>query len=242
MGIILIVEDDLNIRSGLVEIVRNIDEHFDVFETGAAVEALKIAETKVVDAFFFDIQLEDYTGLELAMQIREIDHYKFTPIIFITGDHCSEIEAFKNIHCYEYILKPFTENEVIKVFQDVITHGIVEKKSDPKLGIKEKDFTYVINQGDLIYVEMMNRNLYIKTIHEETDIRNCSLSKLLKQLTNQFIQCHKSFIVNRSYIKKIDKANNLVYVEKKEEPIPIGRKYRDNVLQLLDKTIKDFVD
>jgi two-component system LytT family response regulator len=230
---ILIVEDEVNIRNGLVKIVKNINENLDVYETGAAGEGLIIAETEAIDAFFLDIQLkDDYTGLWLAEQIRELERYKFTPIIFITGVHCRELEAFRSIQCYKYILKPFTEIEVARIFRDVITHGIVERKTPDIIKIKEKGFTYVMNQDDLIYVESRKRKLFISTIYEETDITSYSLIRLSQNLSEKFIQCHKCFIVNRSYIRKIDRINDAIYVHKKEEPIPIGRKYKERIRDL----------
>lgn len=232
MGKILIVEDEESIRNGLVKIAKKTSAGLDVYGTGAAKVALKIAKLERVDAFFLDIQLEDYSGIELAKQIREMEIYKFTPIIFITAVHSKELEAFRNIHCYDYIIKPFSENEVARVFQDVNAHGIIEQKSAPIIKIKEKTFTYIVKQEDLIYVESMNRKLFIKTIYEEIDTTSYSLSKLYEQLSKQFVQCHKSFIVNLSFIKKIDRVNNILYVHKKEYPIPIGRKYKKNVWEL----------
>jgi len=185
MGKILIVEDEVYIREGLVKIVKNIDEELEVYVTGAAAEALRISETEKIDVFILDIQLEDYSGLILAEQIRKMDIYKLTPIIFVTGDNCNEIKAYRNIHCYTYIFKPFKKEVVIKVFKDVITNGIIEKQPDSKIIIKEKGFNYVIYQEDIIYVEAMNNDLLIKTCYEEFDIKKCSLSKLSKQLDDK---------------------------------------------------------
>ncbi|PKM51541.1 MAG: DNA-binding response regulator [Firmicutes bacterium HGW-Firmicutes-7] len=229
MGKILIVEDDVNTRSGLVKIAKSINACSEVYETGAARKALEIAKSEVIDAFFLDIQLEDYTGLELAEQIREMDIYRFTPIIFITGVHCSELEAFRNIQCYKYMIKPFTNIEVARVFQDVVTHGIVGKKVPDIIKVKEKGITYVMNQDDIICVESMHNNLLIRTLYENAIIKKCSLSKISDQLTNKFIRCHKGFIVNCYYIKKVDKTNNFLYLEKNNDPIPIGRKFKDSV-------------
>ena len=234
MGKILIVEDEVDTRDAIVKIVKSINEELAIYETGAAGEALRTAKTERIDAFFLDIHLKDYSGIKLAKQIREMDIYKFTPIIFITGDHFCELEAFRNIHCHSFIMKPFTEDVVVQVFQEVITHGIIEEQPDPKIFLKEKQFNYVIKQEDIIYVEAMNNNLLIKTHYEELDIKKCSLTKFSKQLTNQFIRCHKSFIVNCSQITRIDKVNNILYIRKKNTTIPIGRKYKDIIFKSLN--------
>lgn len=232
MGKILIVEDEIVIRSGLVQIAKKYNTSLNIVETGLATEALKIAMSERIDAFFLDIQLEDYSGLELAKKIREVDCYKFTPIIFITAMYSRELEAFRNIHCYDYIIKPFSEEEITRVFQEVITNGIIPEKVKPIIKIKEKGYTYILNQEDLIYIESRNRKLFVKTIYEEMDISSQTLAKFSEELADNFIQCHKSFIVNTSFVTKIDKINNLILVLNKPDSIPIGRKYKDNVWEL----------
>lgn len=229
MGKILIVEDELDIRTGLVKMVKGINAAIEVYETGSAKEALEYVQTDEIHAFFLDIQLEDYSGFELAKQIRELEKHKFTPIIFITAVHTREFEAFKNIHSYDYIIKPFSEDEVKKVFEDVINYGIRKPNEIPIIKIKDRGFTYIVNQEDIIYIEVKNRRLIIKTMHEEAEVTTFTLKKLLKELTEKFIQCHKSFIVNKQYIRKIDFINNELYVQKYIDSIPIGRKYKDNI-------------
>ena len=43
---------------------------------------LRYAEDINYDIFLLDIQLKDYSGFELAKEIRNIDNYKLTPIVF----------------------------------------------------------------------------------------------------------------------------------------------------------------
>ncbi|WP_229775528.1 response regulator [Anaerosalibacter bizertensis] len=69
--------------------------------------------------FLLDIQLKDYSGFELAKEIRNIDNYKLTPIIFVTAIPTRELMAFKEIHCYDYIVKPFKEEEIVWTKQEL---------------------------------------------------------------------------------------------------------------------------
>lgn len=228
MGVILIVEDEVNIRDGLVHIVHSIDASLKVHATGYAEEALNIANSEKVDIFFFDIQLEDYSGVDLAKQIREIDIYKLTPIVFISGFHAKELEAYRKIHCYSFINKPFTDIEIKQIFQE-IQNGIKVQEALKIIKFREKEFTYILNQDDIIYIEHKNRKLFIKTIYEEALFSYYSLSKLLDLLSNEFMQCHKSYIVNSAYIRKIDRINNFLNVQRDEKIIPIGRKFKEDI-------------
>ncbi|PKM52333.1 MAG: DNA-binding response regulator [Firmicutes bacterium HGW-Firmicutes-7] len=228
MGTILIVEDEVNIRDGLIEIVKSIDCSLTIYSTGYAEEALAIANSEKVDIFFLDIQLLDYTGYDLAKQIREVDAYKLTPIVFITGVYSKELEAYRKVHCYSFINKPFTDIEIKKVFQE-IQHGLKVQEALKIIKFREKEFTYILNQAEIIYIEHKNRKLFIKTIYEEATFSYYSLAKLLKQLSNDFKQCHKSYIVNSNYIKKIDRINNYLNVQQDDKLIPIGRKFKEEI-------------
>lgn len=230
MGAILIVEDEIVIRKGLAHIVKTIDDKLEVFETGSAVEALKIANSVKIDIFFFDIQLLDYSGFDLAQQVREIDIYQLTPIVFITGVHSKELDAYRKIHCYSFIYKPFIPSDIERVFKE-IQEGL-QNQAPKTLKLKEKDFTYIINQDEIIYLESKNRKLLIKTIYEEAFFATLTLSKVAGQLSKHFMQCHKSYIINTSFISKIDRNHGYLNLHHVNHDIPIGRKYRDDVWRI----------
>jgi DNA-binding LytR/AlgR family response regulator len=57
-----------------------------------------------------------------------------------------------------------------------------------------------------------------------------SLKSLEEKLpADQFIRCHKSFIVNKSKVTALD-GGNLILGEKS---IPIGQSYRDKVIEAI---------
>ena len=65
---------------------------------------MDICKKEKISLFLLHVQLNDYSGLKLAQDIRELDQYKLTPIVFITGVLGQELMAFKNYHCYDYII------------------------------------------------------------------------------------------------------------------------------------------
>ena len=229
MAKILVVEDESIVAKGLATIVRSIDDTLEVDITGYAEEALKYANMKCYDTFLLDIQLKDYSGLELAKEIRNIDIYKMTPIIFITAIPTSEIMAFKEIHCYDYIIKPFREEQVRTALETVINYGIKNEDKKEYFRLDQGRYSYSIDQNEIIYIESKSRKLIITTINETFKISTYTLYKLLDELSENFIQCHKSYIINMNYIEKIDTVDNLVTLKKIETSIPIGRKYKDSL-------------
>src|SRR6056297_2463906 len=120
MKSIMIIEDNIDTRKGICNIVRDIDNEIEILETGSAEKALALAKAQYIDLFIIDIELEDYSGYELAEKLRKINKYKFTQIIFITGFVDYKLDAYVKLNCYKYITKPFIKKDVIKAIQEVI--------------------------------------------------------------------------------------------------------------------------
>ena len=223
---ILIVEDELKIRNGLVAIAKQIRPNINIMEASSKEEAMNIIETNNISAFFLDIKLNDSCGFELASEIREINIHKFTPIVFLTGQYNNRLDAFVNLRCYDYILKPFRVEQLRKVFEDVLYFGINSKQESDVLKLKNKGITYRIVEDEIIFIEYSNKNLIINTLDEKLSFQSYSLMQVMSMVTIRFIQCHKSFIVNRDYIKCINNKANEVVLKSSNQFIPIGRKYK----------------
>lgn len=229
MAKIIIVEDDMLIAKGLETIINSIDDNLEISITGYAEEVLKYMENNHYDAFLLDIQLEDYSGIELAKKIRERDEYKLTPIIFITAVPSRELMAFKEIHCYDYIIKPFKEEEVKEALETIINYGIKERGRPSTFKIIQKSYSYILKQDEIIYIESRNKNLLLVTINEKIKLSNYSIRKILGELDTNFIQCHRGFIINTKYIKKINHGDNSIKIRNIDELIPIGRKFKEDL-------------
>ncbi len=181
-----------------------------------------------MDLFCLDIQLEDYNGIELAKKIRKLSTYTLTPIIFITAIPTRELIAYKETHCYDYIIKPFLENEIYEKISKIISFYKKNQDKDLnqelKLRFKGESCVYSVFQKDVIFIESLVRRLHITTTNEIFTTNVISLKSIAEQLGNDFIQCHKSFFVNKNYIKGLDYGKREVLLSNGEK-IPCGRKY-----------------
>lgn len=127
MNSIMIVEDNIDTRTGLRNIVKDIDKKIIILETGSAEEALFLAKNKYVDLFILDVELEDYSGYELAEQLRKINKYKFTQIVFVTGFADYKLDAYMKLNCYKFITKPYNKQDVENAVEEVIKYGVNRK-------------------------------------------------------------------------------------------------------------------
>jgi two-component system, NtrC family, response regulator PilR len=122
MSTILVVDDEPNIIE-ILEIVFA-DEGMEVLKSNSGREALAILQEKDVDVVISDIKMQDFSGVELLREARQVGTE--TIFIMITAFASTEtaIEALQH-GAYDYITKPFKMEEL----RSVVRRALEEKRS-----------------------------------------------------------------------------------------------------------------
>lgn len=236
---ILIVEDDSKQRENIVKMIQGIDESLNIYEAESKEEAIKILEETFIDFFYIDISLKNSSGLELAFEIRKTEKYKFNWIIFITTHIQYMLQAFKEIHCYDYIIKPYDKEEVIKMTKELIegSHIYNEQENKDKQVIFDlkNNISIKLNIDEIIFIEVNFRMMTMHTKNGSYEVKKLSLSKALEMINcDNIVQSHKSFVINTSHIKKIESISsklweiNFSYCEEKAF---LSYKFKDIVME-----------
>ncbi|WP_026673447.1 LytR/AlgR family response regulator transcription factor [Alkalihalobacterium bogoriense] len=232
---ILLVEDDAHIQQLFQSALLEIKVKMNLFISGYASKALEIAKEKEIDIFIFDIQLTDYKGTELAKQLRTIEKYRFTPMIFATALAGEELTAYREIKCYHFLIKPFSKEEIIKIVDEVASYKSHIVQPSKSIRLEQKSFILELDVNKIVYVESFGKKVEIHLIatngvEKIEEISGYSLKKLYELLHEfDFIQCHKSYLVNKRYIEKINKTIACIKLSCNQQEIPIGKKYVENV-------------
>lgn len=233
MSKILIVEDNISTAKCLKQLIHNIDTHLEIVVFSKAGEAYQFSQKEAVSLFVIDIQLADYKGTNLARQLRNLPEYKYTPIIFETAVAGEELLAYRDLKCYGFLIKPFTEEEFYSVFNEALGLSVqMQGRKQKKIQIEQKQFILEYSVDDIAYLEAFGKKLVIHTNSKSLGIKEdvisgYTLAGLYKLIsTPTFAQCHKSYIVNKDHIEKIDKVNRQIILRGFENTIPIGSKYQ----------------
>jgi len=128
---ILIVEDDKNTLSGLVEILS--DEGYDVVGEESGPEALKLLESETFDILLTDLRLPEINGMELYEKSRGFAPDMKTIVMTAYSSVKDAVEAMKKGVC-EYLTKPLNLEELF-----VIIRKAIEEKQILKENIDLKD-------------------------------------------------------------------------------------------------------
>jgi two-component system LytT family response regulator len=226
MKTVLIVEDSKIEANQIENLLLSIDENLEPHKTGSAEKALEIAKKINIDVFFIDVQLEDYSGFKLAEQIRAISKYKMVPIVFITGVKDRELIGYREYHCYEYIIKPYSKEEFVESAKNLLCNI---KSEDPKILIKYKQLAHIIRVREILYVDINRRKVTIHTVEDDYDVSNKTLKGINMLVPDELIQVHQAFLVNKMKIRKINYKSQVISILNCEKEIPIGRKFIDNI-------------
>lgn len=233
---ILIVEDSLKMRWILK---KTIHKHFPllvVHESDSSQSALHLLLKEEIDLMIFDIGLPDKDGVTLASEIRRIDRYYLTPIIFITADFTKELSAYRMTHCLHYMIKPFNPEILINLINQVMSHPDNKKtEQDKKLLLEFKSHNQWVYEKDILYIEYVNRKIRIHFSDNSLDYKSQPLTTFKQNLSEVFIQIHQSFLINITQIEYINSKDHSVKVFDKNDILPIGRNYYKDVSKLIKK-------
>ena len=122
---VLVVEDDLNIRRGLADLLGG--QGYLVVEAADGNQGLERFKEHRPDFICLDIMMPGKTGYDLCRAIRAID--EDVPIVFITAK-AEEIDKVLGLElgADDYILKPFGAHEVIARMRAITRRVFREQK------------------------------------------------------------------------------------------------------------------
>lgn len=189
------------------------------------------------DAFFLDINLSgsdsaDESGLELARLIRGQSKYEFTPVIMVTSIAKLEMAAYRELHCYQYLIKPYVEADVESIVKKLL--GLSKVKEESSILVKKDGINYRIKCNAIVYIQAVPRGVCLYLKKESMRVPYLTIVKLMEQLPQEdFIQCHRMFVVNRRHIDNVDFVNRMIKVAGYDEPVELGGTYRHKVRDAL---------
>lgn len=224
---VLILEDKKENIGCLVNIIRDMGKEIEIYETTETGKAYQIALEKNVDVFLLDIVLKpekvgDMSGMVFADRIRQVEKYKFTPIIFLTALGDPELHAYKELHCYGYLTKPYNKEKLTKLLEEALTFE--QHKEDNKYIYFKKDGIFFAKKmQDIVYIKSSAGKMFIKTTKDELEISYKSNSQVIKELDSEdFIKCNRSVLVNKAFIASIDSTNRYIQLKDGYGTLEIG--------------------
>ncbi len=182
-----------------------------------ASELLDAIEKESFSLFILDIIMPGINGLDAARDIRSAD--KNADIIFLTSSMDFAYESY-GVNATQYILKPINEEALFSLLDEIY---LKEKQPYEGLIIKCNSSLTKVLFANISFVEVQGKHIYFNlsdsTVKEASGPLKEYEPMLLKR--REFIQVHRSFIVNMYHIKELTAHSITTFSNK---TIPVSRK------------------
>jgi DNA-binding LytR/AlgR family response regulator len=224
----VIVDDEPIARKGMKSLIDKVDflEHIDSAKD--IDQLLQLLNAHEVDLILLDIEMPGMSGIDF-MKTYQGD---MQLAIFVTAYHQFAVDSY-NLHAVDYLLKPVS----FERFSDAMNRAktIAEARANNQhpaqpFFIRHEGKFVKIEPKNVLVIASMQNYLKIHSADESIMIRS-TLKEFQRQLGSmQFLMVHKSYIINVDEVESISASHLTV---KGFGQIPIGRKFKDDVLARL---------
>lgn len=240
---VVIVDDEASGRNVVRHNLKRFDKDLSVIAEADSVKSgIEVIEALKPDIVFLDVQMQDGTGFDLLLNVRE----RGFKVIFVTSFDNFAIKAIK-YNAADYLLKPIEPD----LFQEAVER-VFEILENRQPAVSVEQFNNNYNKFDRIGLPMsdcvrfisVESILYCSADGNYTrfffvDGSNCLVCRNMKYYEDilpqsLFIRIHRSFIINIHHVDKYIKGEIPSIVMANGFQIEISRRKKDELLELLD--------
>lgn len=180
------------------------------------------------DVVFLDINMPDISGIAIAEAL-----HPDIQVVFTTAHSEYAVKGFE-MNATDYLLKPVSFIRFMQAY-----YKVAQRKKQPTTNVepflKDGKEWIKLNPANILYIEAAGNYVNIIQSSGKQLIRS-TLNDISELLNDDFIRVHKSYIINRNFIERIDASNISIGIHK----IPVGKTFKDELFKALG--LKDGVD
>lgn len=200
-------------------------------------EALKLMQKHKTDLLFIDIQMPQQSGIDFVKNLHQPPG-----VIFTTAYNQYAVTGF-DLNAIDYLLKPIEFDRFSQAIEKVLKFNSIpvnkqsEKSTQPAnyadafIYVKAEKKMLKIYLNKILCIESIGNYIKIKT--EDRDLITYNSMQVLEEKLPQskFLRVHRSFIIAIDKITAFSPTN----IEINKLTIPVGRKYRQKVADVLNQ-------
>lgn len=203
-------------------------------ECSNALKAVEFLKREHIDLMFLDVNMPEITGLDFLKSLPDPPY-----VIITTAYREYAIEGY-DLDVIDFLLKPISFERFLKAINRYCnrTNPFHKNSGDqPKIAenkhvfIQDGKNIYKIAYSDLLYLEGFGEYVKLITVTKNHLVRDSLADFEQKLSSDHFMRIHKSYIVNLDMIT----GYSSVHVMLKNIELPIGRIFREKVVNILKK-------
>ena len=175
-------------------------------------EAKEKLQFNQFDIVFLDVNIKGLSAFDLITFIPPA-----TRVVFVTAYHEFMLQALR-CKAFDYLVKPIKEDDLKECLLRLQKELNLSSASQ-FLHIKHRGLTRIIKHSDILYIQGDGPycTLFLK---EDNCTTARTLKSILPEIGDGFARIHKTYIVNRKYIKGYNK-NKLIL--QNNQCLPVSR-------------------
>lgn len=190
----------------------------------SAFEAMEYMASNPVDLIFTDISMPDLDGLDMVRSMPDAPM-----VVFTTAHPDYAVESYR-VSAVDYLLKPFSMAD----FQRAATKAlriaesrrpaVREDEAPTSIFVKTDHRLVRVQFSEILYIKGYGEYLQIYLDGESHPLLTLSsFSAILGRLPGEFLQVHRSYIVNMNRVCHIERGRVAV---DQETFIPVGDSFK----------------
>ena len=186
-----------------------------------AFKAIEYLQRHEIDLLFLDIKMPDISGMEFATLLRN------KPMIVFTTAYSEHAVKSFELDAVDYLLKPFSLARFTKACAKAneLWHLRNNDLTQDYLFIKTGYEQVKIFLEDILFLAA-NGNYITFQLEGEKHLSRMTFGEAEALLNKNFIRVHRSFIVNKEKINKIERHQLTLG----QSLVPIGSSYADSLV------------
>jgi two-component system, LytTR family, response regulator len=184
-----------------------------------AFKALEYLQNEPVDLLFLDIKMPDISGLEFVTSLQK------KPLVIFTTAYSEHAVTSFELDAIDYLLKPFSLARFVKACNKA--QELLQLRGNVPAAVKDYVFLKTgyeqvkVYYHEILYLEAAG-NYVTFVLENKKLLTRMTISEVGELLpTDKFIRVHRSYIVAKDRIDKIERHQVCV----KGNPVPVGASY-----------------
>lgn len=216
------------------------DDDWKWIECGSAGELKKIVEEgEKLDLVCLDLTMQTTEQvLAAAGLIRQ--SCPTAHMILVASSRISPVRYMRpSISAQSLLLKPLDMESVREVLSESVRSYIARFKSrddEQYFVVETRGERELIPMDRIRYYETREKKVFLNTGDREYPFYD-TLDQLEERLSEKFLRCHRSYLVNKTRISKVYLSRNTLVLDEGEE-IPLSRSYKPQVKQFMEEGLK----
>ena len=199
----------------LIDVASNLEDGFAL-----------ILKTKP-DLIFLDVEINDKNSFTLIPKLKEF--FMELPTIIMTTSHNYYAKEAVNNQISYFLSKPIEPVELQKSLL-LFEKGFTEGQSH--LAVKTSSDIHLLSYKDICFLQAERNYTNVFNITGDKLSTSKSLKHFEETLPKKFIRIHKSFIINKDCIEKLNTRKGQLFlqpadalIDLEENFVPIGKEY-----------------